>query len=274
MLYPFSPMLARVLPAPERLRLAQERLLPHGWIDVLFQTSLFVAYYMLYSVIRGFAEVNSALAFANARDVIHIERVLHIFVEPQIQAWAMGSHAVMDVASWLYLNAQTTVTIAAIVYVYFKHNDRFYLLRNMLGIAMTIALVVYAVFPTAPPRFLPEWGFTDSVAAFTGVQVEHASASMSALVNPYAAVPSMHVAFALIIASQVIRLTRSKALKVATALYPLLITFVIIATANHFIVDAVLGALTALISIGAAYRLANFGPFAWRLTAAPATARG
>jgi len=274
MLYPVSPMLARVLPAAERLRLAQERLLPHGWVDVVFQASLFAAYYMVYSLIRGFAEVNGAIAFANARDLIHIERSLHIFVEPQIQAWAMGSHALMDVASWLYLNAQTTVTIAAILYVYFKHNERFYLLRNMLGIAMTVALVVYAIFPTAPPRFLPEWGFVDSVAAFTGVRVEHLSASMSALVNPYAAVPSMHVAFALIISSQLLRLVRARALKTAFALYPLLITFVIIATANHFIIDAVLGALTALISVLAAYRLANYGPFAWRLTAAPATARG
>lgn len=267
-------MLARVLPAPERLRLAQERLLPHGWIDVAFQASLFGAYYMLYSLIRGFAEVDGTVAFAHARDVIHLEQSLHIFVEPQIQAWAMGSHAVMDLASWLYLNAQTTVTIAAILYVYVKHNNRFHMLRNMLGIAMTIALVVYAIFPTAPPRFLPEWGFTDSVAAFTGVRVEHVSASMSALVNPYAAVPSMHVAFALIISTQLMKLVRARALKIAWALYPLLITFVIIATANHFILDAVLGALTALISIAAAYRLANFGPFAWRLTAAPATARG
>lgn len=267
-------MLARVLPAPERLRLAQERLLPHGWIDVAFQASLFGAYYMVYSLVRGFAEVDGTVAFAHARDLIHIERSLHIFVEPQIQAWAMGSHALMDVASWLYLNAQTTVTIAAILYVYFKHNDRFHMLRNMLGIAMTIALIVYAAFPAAPPRFLPEWGFVDSVAAFTGIHVERVSPSMSALINPYAAVPSMHVAFALVIATQLMRLVRSKALKLAWSLYPLLITFVIIATANHFIIDAVLGALTALVSIAAARRLANYGPFAWRLTAAPAAVRG
>lgn len=257
-----------------RLRLAQERFLPYGWIDVAAQASLFAAYYFLYSLVRGFAEADSTVAFANARELIRIERSLHIFVEPSIQAWAMSSHALMDVASWLYLNAQTTVTIGALVYIYLKHNQSFYRLRNTLGIAMAIALVVYAVFPSAPPRFLPEWGFFDSVASATGIHVSHSSASLSALVNPYAAVPSMHVAFALMISSQLVRLVRSKALKVAWALYPLLITFVIIVTANHFIIDAVLGAATAVVSAALSARLSNVKPFAWRLGVAPAAAQG
>ena len=76
----------------------------------------------------------------------------------------------------------------------------------MFMIAMAIALVGYTVFPTAPPRFMPEWGFIDTVSDFTGVHVSHASASMTALFNPYAAVPSMHVAFALMIGWPLARL--------------------------------------------------------------------
>ena len=101
------------------------------------------------------------------------------------------------------------------------------------------------MFPTAPPRFMPEWGFIDSVSDFTGVHVSHASASMSALFNPYAAVPSMHVAFALMIGWPLARLSRNSGGAVLWLLYPLLMAFVIVATANHFIVDALLGALTA-----------------------------
>lgn len=257
-----------------RLRLAQERLLPYGWIDVAAQASLFACYYFLYSIIRGFAEADSTVAFAHARELIRIERSLHIFVEPSIQAWAMSSHALIDVASWLYLNAQTTVTIGALLYIYLRHNESFYRLRNTLAIAMAIALVAYAVFPSAPPRFLPEWGFFDSVASTTGIHVSSASPSLSALVNPYAAVPSMHAAFALIIATQLAILVRSKVLKVLWALYPLLITFVIIVTANHFIIDAVLGALTAGISALLSARLSNVKPFAWRLHVEPVTAGG
>ncbi len=98
------------------------------------------------------------------------------------------------------------VTIGALLYLYLRHNRSFYFVRNMFMIAMAIALVGYIVFPTAPPRFMPEWGFIDSVSDFTGVHVSHASASMSALFNPYAAVPSMHVAFALMIGWPLARL--------------------------------------------------------------------
>ena len=110
-------------------------------------------------------------AFAHARDVISLERSLHVFVEPSIQAWASGSHTLMDLLSWLYVNAQTTVTVSALVYLYLRHNRSFYFVRNMFVIAMFVALIGYAVFPTAPPRFMPEWGFIDSVANVTGVHV-------------------------------------------------------------------------------------------------------
>ena len=86
---------------------------------------------------------------------------------------------------------------------------------------MVIALVGYTVFPTAPPRFMPEWGFIDSVSDFTGVHVSHASASMSALFNPYAAVPSMHVAFALMIGWPLARLARRRIVQRPVAALPL-----------------------------------------------------
>ena len=90
----------------------------------------------------------------------------------------------------------------------------------MFMIAMVIALVGYTVFPTAPPRFMPEWGFIDSVSDFTGVHVSHASASMSALFNPYAAVPSMHVAFALMIGWPLARLARQRVVQRAVVPVP------------------------------------------------------
>src|SRR5438270_7367590 len=175
-----------------RARLLQARVLPHGWLDALRQVSLFGLAYLAYRLVRGLAEGSAGAAFAHARDLISLERALHLFVEPSIQAWASGSHLVMGGASWLYVNAQTSVTIGALLYLYLFRNRSFYFVRNMFMIAMAIALVGYMVFPTAPPRFLPEWGFIDSVSDFTGVHVSHTSASMNALFNPYAAVPSMH----------------------------------------------------------------------------------
>jgi PAP2 superfamily len=261
---------------PRSLTLAeiQARLLPKGWLDVLRQIALFGAAYLCYSAVRGMAEVQTAVAFDHTREVIQLERTLHIFVEPSIQAWAMGSRALIDIASWLYVNAQTTVTITALAYIYLRHNRSFYFVRNMLMISMAIALIGYAVFPTAPPRFMPEWGFVDTVASLAGTHVGHETSSMTALFNPYAAVPSMHVAFAVMIGWRLVGLVKLKIAKVAWALYPFLIAFVIVATANHFIFDALLGALTAGISALAAHRLARFGPVAWRFSNTSMQANG
>jgi PAP2 superfamily len=249
-----------------RLRLVQARVLPHGWLDVVRQIVLFGAAYLGYNLVRGLVEVRASAAFQHARDLIQVERTLHLFVEPSIQAWASGSHVLMDFSSWLYVNAQTSITLAALIYLYVRYNGSFYFVRNMFAIAMLIALIGYAVFPTAPPRFLPEWGFIDSVSDLTGMHVSHASASMTALFNPYAAVPSMHVAFALMIGWPLASLSRTPVARVLWRLYPLLIAFVIVATANHFVLDALLGALTAGVSAIGARRLARIRPAAWRFS--------
>jgi membrane-associated phospholipid phosphatase len=250
-----------------RARDLQARVLPHGWLDALRQVSLFALAYLGYRLVRGLVEGNANAAFAHARDLISLERGMHLFVEPSIQAWASSSHFVMEVSSWIYVNAQTSVTIGALVYLYLRHNRNFYFVRNMFMIAMAIALVGYTAFPTAPPRFMPEWGFVDSVSDFTGVHVDGHSASISAVTNLYAAVPSMHVAFALMIGWSLARLVRSSFARVAWILYPFLMTFVIVVTANHFLVDAVLGALTAGASAYGATWLARARPAVWRFSA-------
>ena len=119
-----------------RARLLQARVLPHGWLDALRQVSLFAAAYVAYRLVRGLVEGDANAAFAHARDLISIERTLHLFVEPSVQAWASGSHVVMVSASWLYVNAQTSVTIGALLYLYLRHNRCFYFVRNMFMIAM------------------------------------------------------------------------------------------------------------------------------------------
>jgi PAP2 superfamily len=247
-----------------RTRILQARLLPHGWLDALRQVSLFAAAFLAYRLARGLVEGDANAAFAHARDLIAIERTLHVFVEPSIQTWASGSHFVMVVCSWIYVNAQTTVIVGTLVYLYLRHNPSFYFVRNMFLIAMAIALVGYTVFPTAPPRFLPEWGFADTVADITGLRVSTHNATLSAVTNLYAAVPSMHVAFALIAGWPLSRLVRWRVLRVAWLLYPALIVFVIVATANHFLIDAFLGAVTAGASAYGARWLARVRPHAWR----------
>jgi membrane-associated phospholipid phosphatase len=254
-----------------RLRAVQARVLPQGWLDVLRQLLLFGAAYLAYSVVRGLVQGRAGAAFQHARELIQAERSLHMFIEPSVQGWLSGSHLVMDLLSWIYVNAQTSVTVAALVFLYVRYNRSFYFVRNMLMIAMVLALIGYTIFPTAPPRFLPEWGFVDSVSDFAKVRLElahNAGGATTTLTNIYAAVPSMHVAFALLIAWPLARLVRPRALRVLWALYPFVIAFVIIATANHFLLDAVLGALTAATSAYCAHWLARARPRVWRFSPA------
>jgi hypothetical protein len=253
-----------------RARRLQARVLPHGWLDALRQVSLFGLAYLAYRLVRGLVMGDANEAFAHARDLISLERGMHLFVEPSIQTWASGSHLLMVIASWIYVNAQTSVTIGALIYLYLRHNKNFYFVRNMFMIAMAIALVGYVVFPTAPPRFMPEWGFIDSVSDFTGVKIgggHGASQSINALTNLYAAVPSMHVAFAMMIGWTLARLVRSPIARVLWISYPFLMAFVIIVTANHFIFDALLGAVTAGASAYGAKWLARVRPTVWRFSA-------
>ena len=226
-----------------RARSLQARLLPHGLLDVVRQVLLFAAAYYAYRLVRGWIDdpQGATVAFANARHLIHFEQTMGFFVEPSVQAWASTKPAIIDFASWVYLNCQTSVTLGALVFLYLFHNKSFYFVRNMFMVAMGIALVGYTVMPTAPPRFFPEWGFLDSVSDFTGVS--HDSVVANALFNPYAAVPSMHVCFALLIGVTLARLSKHRVTRIAWALYPLLVTFVIVATGNHFFFDAAAGGI-------------------------------
>jgi hypothetical protein len=133
---------------------------------------------------------------------------------------------------------------------------------------MLIALIGYAFFPTAPPRFLPNYGFVDTVSYITGTSAR-TSVVANEFFNPYAAVPSMHVAFAVMIGWTLARLVRSRIARVWWMLWPAWITFVTVITANHFLLDAVLGLLTAGVAAIVARRLARIRPQVWAFAAQP-----
>ena len=240
------------------------RWLPNGWLDAIRQLALFAGAYYIYRLVRGFVDGQAGLAFENARALVDVERSLGLFFEPGLQAWAKGEEWVLTFANWMYVNSHFVVTTTFLIWLYLARNHAYYFVRNMFLVAMGLALVGYMAFPTAPPRFLPEWGFSDTVASFVGETAEN---SANVLYNPFAAVPSMHVAFALMIAVPAIFLVRRTVLKVLWALYPLVVTFVVMVTANHFWLDAALGALAAAVSAyaaSAAFARARPEAWAWR----------
>ena len=251
-----------------RLKSIETRVLPHGWLDVIRQLGLFLGAYALYQLVRGLISTgNLYKPFGDATKIIDLERTLHVFAEPSIQAWALGQRWLMDAADWAYLYSHYAVTGSVLVFIYLRRNESFYFVRNMFMIAMGIALVGYAVFPTAPPALMPEWGFTDAISQFMGVSHVD-SGPASAFVNIYAAVPSMHVCFAVMTGWSMARLVKKRYARIAWRLYPLWITFVVVATGNHYFTDVFLGALTAGVSaLLAKELLARVGPKAWQFGA-------
>jgi membrane-associated phospholipid phosphatase len=245
------------------LRLIERRVLPQGWLDLLRQLALFGIAYYGYQIVRGAVDGKVAVATWNATKLIWLEHQLHFFVEPSVQAWATSKHWIMDVTSLAYVNLHFIITLGALVWLYLRRNPSFYFVRNMFMVAMALALVGYVLYPTAPPRLMPEWGFTDPVAQVTGVGEDQGT--VSALVNLYAAVPSMHVAMALMVGISLARLVRPRPLKVVWSLYPVFVTFVVVATGNHYLMDAILGAVVALLSaLAASQGFARLRPAAWR----------
>lgn len=235
--------------------------LPHGWLDVFRQISFFVIADLCYETVRGIAEGQQSVAFANGRLLIDLEKATGTFFEPGLQQKLIHNDWLISLTNFLYQNSHFVLTSGFLVWLYLRRNDSFYFVRNMFMFAMAIALVGYSLFPTAPPRLFPDQGFVDTITQYA--QVNHDSALVQVFVNPYAAVPSMHCGFSLMIGAAGFLIARNPAARAFWALYPLLVLFVVVFTANHYWVDAVLGWITAGLAALGAYQLARLRPEAW-----------
>ena len=243
--------------------------LPRGWADLLLQLALFFGVYQGYQVVRGLSEGKSALAFDNAERIIDVERALGTYFEASLQSSLLDNEWVIDFANWMYVNSHFVITTSFLAWLYLFRNEHFYFVRNMFMVAMLLALTGYLLFPTAPPRLMPQEGFIDTIASFTAIEQDNKAVSL--LVNKYAAVPSMHIGFASMIAIPGILLVRNRIGKLAWGLYPLLVLFVIVVTGNHFWLDAAAGAAVAAIAAAIAHRLlAPVRPGHWAFRPAPA----
>jgi membrane-associated phospholipid phosphatase len=236
--------------------------LPQGWGDAGRQLGILVMVDLAYELVRGIADSQRADAIAHGRQVIDLERSTHTFFEPTLQAFFLPAHWLIDVANQMYLNAQFSIALGFLVWLYLFRNESYYFVRNMFVVSMGIALVGYTMFPTAPPRMFPEHGFIDTIVDFSNVN--HDSTLAKIFINPYAAVPSMHCAFAVMIGGTGVMVCRSRLAKAFWAIWPLAIAWVVIVTANHYWVDVALGWMVAVTAAVVAHRLlARARPEAW-----------
>ncbi len=172
--------------------------------------------------------------------------------------------------NWTYWNSQFTVVGLALLWVYFRRNDSFLRLRNVLLLTNVLALVGFVLMPTAPPRLFPDAGFVDTLAASSSLN--HGSGLIQLASNPYAAMPSIHAANALILGFVMTSLVRSRWAKVLWTLWPSWVWFTVMATGNHFWLDIAAGVGLAAVSLSIVTALEGVSPLR-RLAAVPPFAR-
>ncbi len=210
------------------------------------------ALYGLYEVVRGAGGEDVQAAMANTADIVALEQAIGIYVERGVQS-AFESIPLAPAALGLaYVLLHFVGTAVALVWVHRRHPDRFPLVRTTFVVATGLALVGYVFYPAAPPR-LAELGFSDTVTTSTGLDLS--SDLLGALYNPFAAVPSLHFGYALIVGAVLVAIAQRRVLRVAGALYPATMLLIIVATGNHFVVDAALGGLVVVAGWLAARRL-------------------
>ena len=223
------------------------RYLPRGWADLGRQVAIWFGFLFAYQIARGVADRGVEEAFQNGRAIIDFERHLHALIELDIQNVVLrGSDVIVQAVNWTYWNSQFTVVGLALLWVYFRRNDSFLRLRNILLLANMLALACFVLVPTAPPRLFGEWGFVDTLAQ-SGT-LNHGSGLIQLASNPYAAMPSIHSADALILGFTMAALVSSGWAKLLWTLWPSWVWFTVMATGNHFWLDVAGGVGLAVVS--------------------------
>ena len=225
----------------------------YWWVEIL----AILLFYVVYSAVRNMNGSNPPKAFHNARDIITLEHHLGLFHEATIQSWALHFRPLIITANYLYGSLHFIVTIWVGVWLFRRYSNDYPRYRNTLAITTAIALIGFSLFPLMPPRLIDQyavahhfrvhWGFVDTLAKYP-TPWSFSSGPAARVSNQYAAMPSVHIAWATWCALAMVPRMKTRVRKVLAAAYPVLTLVVIVITANHYVIDAVGG--LAILAIG------------------------
>ncbi len=221
--------------------------------QLLVELATIVGVYMSYKAIRSLARHQQVQAFANAHRVVRWERAAGLFNEIDLQHLAMHSRLVIETLNRYYATVHFPLTVTVIVWAYVWRRDTVYQqLRFFLLTTTLVALVIHVSFPLAPPRMLPQFGFVDTLSRY-GPHIYPKDPQQS-IANQFASMPSLHFAWALLIAWCVAPSLRRRAASAAVWAHPVLTLLAITATANHYWVDSFAGGML-VVAAWAAWRM-------------------
>jgi hypothetical protein len=198
--------------------------------------------YGLYLAVRGVTIASPDEAFANAHGVVHLERALGLFHEEALQA-AFG--ALDRALSVYYLLGFAPLLVGVLVWLAIQRRPLYRELRSLLLLSISLAVIVHVALPVAPPRLVPGLGIADTV----GLDHDHGSIAGIPF-NPYAAMPSMHVGWSLLLSIVAWKASSSLLARGLLAVHPALMAVAVTATGNHYFLDSLAGVLVALVALG------------------------
>jgi len=201
--------------------------------------------YGVYELVRGQSHATLGAARAHTDDVVRLERDFHVFGE---HAFQRAIHALPGLPTLLgiaYITLHFLGTATVLVWLHRRHRDTFPIVRNTLIVSTAVALVVYVLFPVAPPR-LSGLGFADTVSQ--GAHVNLSSNMLGSLYNPFAAVPSLHFGYALLVGVTVGVVATRRWVRALGFAYPAFMLLTIVGTGNHFFFDAAAGGIVVAVS--------------------------
>jgi PAP2 superfamily len=224
---------------------------PRWWEEILF----IGISYALYSTVRNAVPGHSVAAFNRAHAILRFEQDLHIDAERPLNRLIAHSPFVCYLCSYWYALAHFIVTIGVLIWVYIRHPLRYRAIRTVAYTETLLALLGFWFIALAPPRMLS--GFVDTVDKYPTVWGSWNTAGVAKLSNQLAAMPSLHIGWSTWAGLVIFKLAKHRSVRIAGLAYPVVTLFVILATANHFTLDAV-GGLVVL-GAGFAFQRLIFG---------------
>lgn len=208
---------------------------------------------LFYFLVRGLVDARGSDAEAHAQRLIDLETRLGIFRERDLQLLIVDSRILVNVVNWIYIWGHWPLITAIVLWMVLRHRSDFPMYRNAFLISGALGMVVFALYPVAPPRLMPDLAFVDTV---TQQSRSYRVFQPPALTNPYAALPSLHFGWNLLMGVAVVRQARWLWLKVLGVLMPCAMFASIILTGNHYILDGVAGGII----VSMALLLSSYAP--------------
>jgi hypothetical protein len=219
----------------------------------LFEAVLMVGLYFVYKIVRFSVRDQAGAAYQNALTVVDLEHSLKFFTEPDLQRLVVRHPTLAKSLNTYYVGAHFPVTILCLAWLYVRRPMGYLSTRRILVVASGVGLAIHVMYPLAPPRMLPGYGFVD-VGQIFGPAAYGPNAVFGDIANEFAAMPSLHFGWAIIMAVAIVRYGRSPLRWIIVA-HPMLTTAAIVMTANHYWLDALVAGLV----IALLYAFASLG---------------